>query len=191
MSSHPPGRRTWFCSHCNGCSPAWCSVHLPGIASALAYLRAIHAISSFPAAMLRCRRRELSQLLSAGAKRLVPEAWRKWPLFDNIFRLKGVPVITVQLRYDGWITELKDQSKMQDLSHVSPLRVTPPQSNSPKTLLFLIICCSLCIAPQLVNSFLRHKWREPSCVDHNFAMIQGWLGSWNGCKECLQISRSG
>ncbi|CAL5218693.1 g403 [Coccomyxa viridis] len=52
-----------------------------------------------------------------GAKRLVPEAWRKWPLFDNIFRLKGVPVITVQLRYDGWITELKDQSKMQDLSH--------------------------------------------------------------------------
>ena len=61
-----------------------------------------------------------SKLLCAGAKRLVPEAWRKWPLFDNIFRLKGVPVITVQLRYDGWITELQDQSKMQDLSHVSP-----------------------------------------------------------------------
>ena len=29
--------------------------------------------------------------------------------FDNIFTLEGVPVITVQLRYDGWVTELKDQ----------------------------------------------------------------------------------
>ncbi len=65
------------------------------------------------------QRRELTELIFAGAKRLVPDAWRKWPLFDNIFRLKGVPVITVQLRYDGWITELEDQSKMQDLSHVS------------------------------------------------------------------------
>ena len=59
-------------------------------------------------------------MFCAGAKRLVPDAWRKWPLFDNIFRLKGVPVITVQLRYDGWITELQDQSKMRDLSHVRP-----------------------------------------------------------------------
>ncbi|CAK0773200.1 hypothetical protein CVIRNUC_004040 [Coccomyxa viridis] len=50
-----------------------------------------------------------------GAKRLVPQAWRKWPLFDNIFRLSGVPVITVQLRYDGWITELQDQGKMRNL----------------------------------------------------------------------------
>ena len=33
-----------------------------------------------------------------GAKRLLPAAWRKWPLFDNIHKLEGVPVITVQLR---------------------------------------------------------------------------------------------
>jgi hypothetical protein len=33
-----------------------------------------------------------------GAKRLLPQAWRKFPLFDNIHKLEGVPVITVQLR---------------------------------------------------------------------------------------------
>ena len=38
----------------------------------------------------------------------MPEQWRKWPLFDNIFRLSGVPVITVQLRYNGWVTEMQD-----------------------------------------------------------------------------------
>ncbi|BDA44192.1 Zeta-carotene desaturase, chloroplastic/chromoplastic [Coccomyxa sp. Obi] len=51
-----------------------------------------------------------------GAKRLVPQEWRKWPLFDNIFTLKGVPVITVQLRYNGWVTELQDPTKIRDLT---------------------------------------------------------------------------
>lgn len=43
-----------------------------------------------------------------GAKAFVPPSWRRYPLFDNIYRLVGVPVITVQLRYDGWVTELAD-----------------------------------------------------------------------------------
>lgn len=34
-----------------------------------------------------------------GAKRLIPPAWRRLPLFDNLYKLVGVPVITVQLRY--------------------------------------------------------------------------------------------
>lgn len=34
-----------------------------------------------------------------GAKKLIPSEWRKFPLFDNIHKLEGVPVITVQLRY--------------------------------------------------------------------------------------------
>lgn len=50
-----------------------------------------------------------------GAQRLIPKAWRQYPQFDNIYKLVGVPVITVQLRYDGWITELKDASKVKDL----------------------------------------------------------------------------
>ena len=48
----------------------------------------------------------------------MPEQWRKWPLFDNIFRLSGVPVITVQLRYNGWVTEMQDPAHMQNLSQV-------------------------------------------------------------------------
>jgi zeta-carotene desaturase len=45
-----------------------------------------------------------------GIQRMIPEAWRRWPLFDNIYRLEAVPVATVQLRYDGWVTELGDQA---------------------------------------------------------------------------------
>lgn len=45
-----------------------------------------------------------------GAQRLLPAAWRRYPQFDNIYKLVGVPVITVQLRYDGWITELAGEA---------------------------------------------------------------------------------
>jgi len=48
-----------------------------------------------------------------GAQQLIPSEWRKMEMFDNIYKLVGVPVITVQLRYDGWVTELKDQSKVK------------------------------------------------------------------------------
>ena len=41
-----------------------------------------------------------------GIQRMIPEAWRRWPLFDNLYKLEAVPVATVQLRYDGWVTEL-------------------------------------------------------------------------------------
>ncbi|MFM7085973.1 MAG: 9,9'-di-cis-zeta-carotene desaturase [Cyanobium sp.] len=41
-----------------------------------------------------------------GIQRMLPAAWRRWPQFDNIHRLEAVPVATVQLRYDGWVTEL-------------------------------------------------------------------------------------
>lgn len=50
---------------------------------------------------------------------MVPPEWRKWPLFDNIFTLKGVPVITVQLRYNGWVTELQDPTKIRELTKVT------------------------------------------------------------------------
>ena len=41
-----------------------------------------------------------------GIQRMLPAAWRRWPQFDNIYKLEAVPVATVQLRYDGWVTEL-------------------------------------------------------------------------------------
>jgi zeta-carotene desaturase len=55
-----------------------------------------------------------------GIQKLLPDSWRRWPIFDNIYKLDSVPVSTVQLRYNGWITELGDGAgadvKRNDLS---------------------------------------------------------------------------
>ncbi|KAJ6849290.1 zeta-carotene desaturase, chloroplastic/chromoplastic [Iris pallida] len=50
-----------------------------------------------------------------GIKRLIPSQWREWDLFKNIYELVGVPVVTVQLRYNGWVTELQDLEKSRQL----------------------------------------------------------------------------
>lgn len=51
-----------------------------------------------------------------GVQRLLPEAWRKWSEFDNIYKLDTIPVATVQLRFDGWVTELHDAEKRKQLT---------------------------------------------------------------------------
>ncbi|HBB33044.1 MAG TPA: 9,9'-di-cis-zeta-carotene desaturase [Cyanobacteria bacterium UBA8803] len=51
-----------------------------------------------------------------GVQRLLPETWRKWSEFDNIYKLDTVPVATVQLRFDGWVTELHNAEKRQQLT---------------------------------------------------------------------------
>ncbi|EOA30241.1 hypothetical protein CARUB_v10013363mg [Capsella rubella] len=43
-----------------------------------------------------------------GIKRLLPKEWRETRFFNDIYELEGVPVVTVQLRYNGWVTELQD-----------------------------------------------------------------------------------
>ena len=45
-----------------------------------------------------------------GVHRLIPQHWRNWPQFDNIYKLESVPVVTVQLRFDGWVTELQGKA---------------------------------------------------------------------------------
>ncbi|MEM9907831.1 MAG: FAD-dependent oxidoreductase, partial [Cyanobacteria bacterium P01_D01_bin.44] len=50
-----------------------------------------------------------------GIQRLLPQDWRQWPEFDNIYKLDAVPVATVQLRFDGWVTELNDPEKQKQL----------------------------------------------------------------------------
>lgn len=50
-----------------------------------------------------------------GIQKLLPSDWRKWPEFDNIYQLDTVPVATVQLRFDGWVTELNDETQRQQL----------------------------------------------------------------------------
>lgn len=50
-----------------------------------------------------------------GIQKLIPDGWRKWSEFDNIYKLTAVPVATVQLRFDGWVTELNDPQKRRQL----------------------------------------------------------------------------
>ena len=50
-----------------------------------------------------------------GIKKVIPSPWRKWSEFDNIYKLNAVPVATVQLRFDGWVTELNDADNRQQL----------------------------------------------------------------------------
>ncbi|MDY7007899.1 MAG: 9,9'-di-cis-zeta-carotene desaturase [Cyanobacteriota bacterium] len=56
-----------------------------------------------------------------GIQRILPEAWRKWPEFDKIYKLDAVPVATVQLRFDGWVTELHDKNQRQQLERAAGL----------------------------------------------------------------------
>ncbi|KAH9754192.1 Zeta-carotene desaturase /chromoplastic [Citrus sinensis] len=50
-----------------------------------------------------------------GIKRLLPSSWREMKIFNNIYELVGVPVVTVQLRYNGWVTELQDLERSRQL----------------------------------------------------------------------------
>lgn len=56
-----------------------------------------------------------------GIQRLLPQEWRKWREFDNIYKLEAVPVVTVQLRFDGWVTEMQDVQQRRQLDHAAGL----------------------------------------------------------------------
>jgi zeta-carotene desaturase len=56
-----------------------------------------------------------------GIQRLLPQAWRRWNEFDNIYKLDTVPVATVQLRFDGWVTELHHADERKQLDHAAGL----------------------------------------------------------------------
>ncbi|MBF2026595.1 MAG: 9,9'-di-cis-zeta-carotene desaturase [Oscillatoriales cyanobacterium C42_A2020_001] len=56
-----------------------------------------------------------------GIQRLLPAEWRKWQEFDNIYKLEAVPVVTVQLRFDGWVTEMNDPEQRQQVEHATGL----------------------------------------------------------------------
>ncbi len=50
-----------------------------------------------------------------GIQKVLPSAWRKWPEFGNIYKLEAVPVATVQLRFDGWVSEMHDREARKQL----------------------------------------------------------------------------
>jgi len=51
-----------------------------------------------------------------GIKKVLPESFRKYPMFDNIYNLECVPIATVQVSFDGWVTEMNNDSLMMDVS---------------------------------------------------------------------------
>lgn len=50
-----------------------------------------------------------------GAKKLLPEAFRRYPIFDKMYALDCVPIATVQLRFDGWVTEMQDLDLLKNV----------------------------------------------------------------------------
>ncbi|MEN9234054.1 MAG: 9,9'-di-cis-zeta-carotene desaturase [Gloeomargarita sp. DG02_3_bins_56] len=56
-----------------------------------------------------------------GIQRLLPQEWRRWPEFDRIYKLEAVPVVTVQLRFDGWVTEMQDRQAQKCLTKAAGL----------------------------------------------------------------------
>ncbi|KAA8494514.1 Zeta-carotene desaturase [Porphyridium purpureum] len=56
-----------------------------------------------------------------GIQKLLPATFRKYECFENVYKLSAVPVITVQLRFNGWVTELNDMEAAQDVSRKSGL----------------------------------------------------------------------
>lgn len=54
-----------------------------------------------------------------GIQRLLPQEWRSMAEFDNIYKLNAVPVATVQLRFDGWVTELHDAEARRQLKQAA------------------------------------------------------------------------
>jgi len=52
-----------------------------------------------------------------GVKKVLPPSFRDhFPMFDRIYQLDTVPIATVQVRFDGWVTEMGDMAKMTDVS---------------------------------------------------------------------------
>ncbi len=56
-----------------------------------------------------------------GIQQIIPKEWRIFPEFACIDKLEAVPVATVQLRYDGWVTELNKHSARTNLKKPSGL----------------------------------------------------------------------
>lgn len=51
-----------------------------------------------------------------GIKKVLPDNFRNLDFFDKIYDLDTVPIATVQVRFDGWVTEMQDEVRMMDVS---------------------------------------------------------------------------
>ncbi len=56
-----------------------------------------------------------------GIQKLLPKEWNRFPQFAAISQLEAVPVATVQLRYNGWVTELSNERSRNNVHSPSGL----------------------------------------------------------------------
>ena len=45
-----------------------------------------------------------------GIKKIIPKEWYQFKEFEGLKKLRAVAVATIQLRYDGWVTELQKEN---------------------------------------------------------------------------------
>ena len=99
---------------------------------------------------------------------LTMQEWRSMAQFDNIHKLVGVPVITVQLRYDGWVTEMAsaDQQPQHSQQQASP--VATPMSTAAVGLDNLLYRCARAFQISALRAFSDAQ----HALDHNGLLQQ-------------------
>jgi len=50
-----------------------------------------------------------------GIKKVLPDNFRRFDMFNKIYNLDTVPIATVQVRFDGWVTEMQDEQRMKNV----------------------------------------------------------------------------
>jgi zeta-carotene desaturase len=50
-----------------------------------------------------------------GIQKVLPDTFRRYDMFDKIYNLDTVPIATVQVRFDGWVTEMQDDARMRNV----------------------------------------------------------------------------
>lgn len=83
-----------------------------------------------------------------GIQRILPQAWRQWSEFDNIYKLDTVPVATVQLRFDGWVTELHNNKSTRS----SPATINGDKATGIDNLLYTADADFSCFADLALTS---------------------------------------
>ena len=87
---------------------AICETGADGLPSKITGLQVRNELREFDAVVCACD--------LPGVKKVLPKPFRQFPAFDNIYELDAVPIATVQLRFDGWVTEMNDEKRMMDIS---------------------------------------------------------------------------
>merc|ERR1719454_450549 len=61
--------------------------------------------------------RSSPRAICRASRSVMPPSFKEnFDMFANIYKLGCVPIATVQVRFDGWVTEMNDKVRMKDIS---------------------------------------------------------------------------